>query len=368
MKFVSSKEAFLDGLQHIQSVVSSRATLPILSNVLIETESDGLLLTTTDMDLSIRCKVPAQVERQGATTLPAKKLLMIVRELPAQEVVVDCDAKNTTTLRSGPSFFKIYGLGREEFPEFPNVATSNEFRMPQNDLKDGLRKTSYATSVDDHRYVLNGLLFSFRDNKLTLVATDGRRLALAEIEIEFPPSQETDIIVPIRSINELQKILDDSEKNEVVIRAAGNLISFEVNTCLLVSKRVDGNYPNYRQVIPGEPRYRVKLEREAFLNAVHRVALLSTDKASTIRLHFLENQVEISTNAPEVGEAEETLAAVYNGPELSIAFNPQYLMDPLRNLTEPEVFLDLIDDISPGVIKTQNPFLYVLMPMRVSSV
>lgn len=365
MKFVATKEALLEGLQRIQNVVSSRATLPILSNVLIETAEDGLLLTTTDMDLSIRSRIAAEVEMPGATTLPAKKLLLIVKELPAPEVIVESDARNATSLRCGPSYFKIYGLGREEFPEFPHLPNAYEFRMPQAELKDGLRKTSYATSVDDHRYVLNGLLLSFRDGKLTLVATDGRRLALAEIEMEFPAGQETDVILPIRSVNELQKLIGES--GDVVIRVAGNLISFEMNGSLLVSKRVDGNYPNYKQVIPGEPRQRVRLEREAFLNAVHRVALLSSEKSSTIKLTFSENQVQIAANAPEIGEAEETMAVPYNGPEFAIAFNPQYLMDPLRNVSDPEIFLDLIDEISPGVIKTHSPFLYVLMPLRVAT-
>ena len=365
MKFVATKEALLEGLQRIQNVVSTRSTLPILSNVLIETIETGLLLTTTDMDLSIRCTVPAMVEKTGATTLPARRLLSIIRELPSSDITMETDAKNVSSISCGASFFKIYGLGREEFPEFPRLDNAKEFNLKQADIKDGLRKTSYAISLDETRYVLNGILFSFKDNKLTLVATDGRRLALYETEIEFPQSLEGEVIVPTKAIAELQRLL--SEGGEMRVLIGDSLISFELNGSLLVSKRVEGNYPNYRQVIPGEARERITLERATFFHSVQRVALLSTDKTSSVRLTFSKNNIEIAANTPEVGEARESIAVAYRGEEFSIAFNPQFLMDPLRNLPEDEIYLDLIDELSPGVIKLKTPFLYVLMPMRVSS-
>lgn len=365
MKFVVTKDALLDGLQRTQSAVSSRATLPVLSNVLIETTDTGIQLTATDMEVSIRSAAVASVEKPGSTTIPARKLLAIVRELPSSEITIETDAKNASTIRCGSSFFKIYGLPKEEFPAFPSIQDAKEFRLKQQELRDGLKKTSYAISVDETRYVLNGILFAFKDNKLTLVATDGRRLALFETELEFPKSLEGDIIVPTKGINELQRLLGEGE--EILIRAGENLVSFELNGTLLVSKRVEGNYPNYRQVIPGEAKERITLERESFLSCVHRVALLSTEKTSSVRLSFSKNNIDISANTPEVGEAQESIAAAYKGPEFSIAFNPDFLMDPLKNLPDDEIFLDLIDEMSPGVIKIKTPFLYVLMPMRVSS-
>lgn len=364
MKFAVTKEALLDGLQRIQNVVSTRSTLPVLTNALLETTETGLRLTTTDLEVAIRCEIPAQVERQGATTLPARRLAAIVRELPASEITIESDAKNVSTIRCGSSYFKMFGLAKEEFPAFPSFKDAKTYTIKQSELRDGLRKTSYAISVDETRYVLNGILFSFKENKLTLVATDGRRLALFDSDLEFPRSHERDFIVPTKAVTELQRLLGDDA--EIQVSVAENLVSFEISGSQLVSKLVEGNYPNYRQVIPGEAKERVTLEREAFLTSVKRVALLSSDKTSSVRLNFTKNNLDITANTPEVGEARESLAVAYRGRDLSIAFNPEFVLDPLRNLSNDEVFIELIDEMSPGVIKINTPFLYVIMPMRVS--
>ncbi len=364
MKLAVTKEALLEGLQRIQNVVSSRATLPVLSNALLEATESGLRLTTTDLEVGIRCSIEAKVEKPGSTTLPARRLAAIVRELPSSEVVIEVDAKNVASIRCGASFFKIYGLPQEEFPTFPTFGEPKTFTLKQSELKDGLRKTAYAISSDETRYVLNGILFSLVDNKLTLVATDGRRLALFDSDIEFPKSHERDFILPTKAVTELQRLL--GEEGEVTISTSDNLASFELNGALLASKLVEGNYPNYRQVIPAEAKERITLEREAFLICVRRVSLLSSDKTSSVRLNFTKNNLDITANTPEVGEAKESLAINYRGKDISIAFNPEFLMDPLRNLPNDEVFLELIDEMSPGVIKIQSPFLYVIMPMRVS--
>ncbi|MEI6034175.1 MAG: DNA polymerase III subunit beta [Verrucomicrobiae bacterium] len=364
MKIAVTKEALLEGLQRIQNVVSNRATLPVLSNALLEATESGLRLTTTDLEVSIRCSIEAKVERPGATTLPARRLASIIRELPNSEVVIDVDAKNAATIRCGASFFKIYGLPQEEFPAFPTFEESKLFTIKQSELKDGLRKTSYAISSDETRYVLNGILFSLADNKMTLVATDGRRLALFDSDIEFPKSHERDFILPTKAVTELQRLLGDG--GDVAISTSENLAAYELNGAQIVSKLVEGNYPNYRQVIPGEAKERITLEREPFLNCVRRVSLLSSDKTSSVRLSFSKNNLDIAANTPEVGEAMESMAISYRGKDLSIAFNPEFLMDPLRNLPNDEIFLELIDEMSPGVVKIQSPFLYVIMPMRVS--
>ena len=364
MKFAVTKEALLDGLQRIQNVVSTRSTLPVLTNALLETTKTGLRLTTTDLEVAVRCEIVALVERAGATTLPARRLAAIVRELPASEITIETDAKNISTLRCGSSFFKIFGLAKDEFPAFPSFKDAKVYTIRQSELKNGLRRTSYAISVDETRYVLNGILFSFKENKLTLVATDGRRLALFDSDLEFPASHERDFIVPTKAVTELQRLL--GEDGEMQISVGENLVSFELNGSQLVSKLVEGNYPNYRQVIPGEAKERVTIEREALLNSVRRVSLLSNDKTSSVRLNFSRNNLDITANTPEVGEAREAMAVVYRGRDLSIAFNPEFLMDPLRNLANDEVHLELIDEMSPGVIKINTPFLYVLMPMRVS--
>jgi DNA polymerase III subunit beta len=365
MKFSVTKEKLLEGLQQVQNVVSTRTTLPILSNVLLQADANEIHLTTTDLDVGVRGSCEAQVDKSGATTLPARRLFNIVRELPSSEIQFDVDGKNTASIRSGQSFFKILGLPEEEFPPLPKFEDAKIVTIRQKDLRDGLRKTAYAISTDETRYVLNGVLFSFKDNKLTLVATDGRRLAMVEIELEFPRSHEVDIIVPTKAVTELQRLLSDDGDVKVSMRSGQ--IAFDLSKTLLVSKLIEGNYPNYRQVIPAETKERVKLERETFLNSLRRVSLLASDKSNSIKLNFSKNNIDITANTPEVGEAKESLAVQYKGRDFSIAFNPEFLMAPLRNLSEDEVFLDLIDEMSPGILKIQTPFLYVLMPMRISS-
>ncbi len=364
MKFSVSKEKLLAGLQTVQNVVSTRTTLPILSNVLLQADGDQVRLTTTDLDVGVSGGITAQIEKPGATTLPARRLATIVRELPAAEIQIEVDSKNVASIRCGQSFFKILGLPEEEFPPLPKFDDTRTFAIPQQALRDALKKTSYAISTDETRYVLNGILFSFKENKLTLVATDGRRLALVDLEIEFPRSQEVDIIVPTKAVTELGRLLGD--EGDVRLSVGENQVSFQINDTLLASKLIEGNYPNYRQVIPGEAKERVTLERELFLNAVHRVSLLSSEKSNSVKLVFTKNNIEIAANTPDVGEARESLAVAYKGREFSIAFNPEFLQAPLRALPNDEVYLDLIDEMSPGVIKIQSPFLYVLMPMRIS--
>jgi DNA polymerase III subunit beta len=364
MKLSVSKEKLLQGLQTVQNVVSTRTTLPILSNVLLEAADGQLRLTTTDLDVGMRGAIEANVEKPGAATLPARRLFTIVRELPSAEILLEVDSKSVASIRCGPSFFKILGLPQEEFPPLPKFEGAKTFTLRQKDLKDGLRKTSYAISTDETRYVLNGILFSFKDNKLTLVATDGRRLALVDLELEFPRSHEVDIVLPTKAVTELARLV--TEEGDVKMSVSENQVAFEVDGSLLVTKLIEGNYPNYRQVIPPEAKERITLERESFLNTVHRVSLLSSEKSNSVKLVFGKNNIDIIANTPEVGEARESLPVAYKGRDFSIAFNPEFLMAPLRNLPNDEVFLDLIDEMSPGVIKVQSPFLYVLMPMRIS--
>jgi DNA polymerase-3 subunit beta len=365
MKFDISKEEFLDAIQQVQHVVGARTTLPILSNVLIRARDNVLELTTTDLDVGVSCTVPAEVSEPGATTLPARKLATIIRELPAEAVSVSVDAKNTANIRSGASIFKVLGLSSEEFPALPPFDEAREYKLGQGMLRDSLRKTSYAISTDETRYVLNGILFAFRDNRLTMVATDGRRLAMVENDVDFPESLEADLIVPTKAVNELARLLED--QGEVTIRVSHSQVAFDLGNALLISKLIDGNYPNYRQVIPGEPRERIPLEREALLRAISRVSLLASDKSSSVKFSFTPGSLEIVASSPDVGEARETLAVKYNGEPITIAFNPEFAMAPLRNLAVEEVTLNLIDEISPGVLRSGTGFLYVIMPMRVNS-
>lgn len=365
MKFSISKESFLTALQQVQHVVSTRTTLPILSNVLIKAGKGQIQFATTDLDVGISGTVSADVQEPGATTLPARKLASIIRELPADEVDVTVDEKNVAHIRSGPSYFKVMGLAHDEFPPLPTFDDAREFKLEQRVLKDCLRKTSYSISTDETRYVLNGILCSFKESMLTMVATDGRRLAMVEQEVEFPQSHEVDIIIPTKAVSEIQRLLGD--EGEVTLKVGSGQIGFDLGNYFLASKLIEGNYPNYRQVIPGESKERIALEREPLLRMLGRVSLLLSDKSNSVKLHFTRDNLEMVANSPDVGEARESVPISYKGAEMTIAFNPEFFMAPLRNLVSDEVHLHLIDEISPGVLRSGSNFLYVLMPMRVNS-
>jgi DNA polymerase-3 subunit beta len=217
--------------------------------------------------------------------------------------------------------------------------------------------------------VLNGIFISLKDNKMTLVATDGRRLALVDEEVDISEKSSGEFIVPSKAVGELNRLMQD--KGEVEIKFGENQASFALKddqgfSVLLITKLIEGNYPNYRQVIPSETKERIPLVREEFLQALRRAEIMTSEKANSVKLTFGKNNLAITANSPEVGEARESLAVNYKGKEMAIAFNPRYLIDALAALTEDEVFFELIDELSPGVLKINGPFLYVVMPMRLS--
>ncbi|HEV2210681.1 MAG TPA: DNA polymerase III subunit beta [Verrucomicrobiae bacterium] len=369
MNLTISKEQIINGLQAVQNVVSSRTTLPILSNVLLRAEGERLELTATDLDVTISCAVEAKVKRPGASTVPVKRLFGIVRELSNSEIDLEVDDKNYCTIRSGSSFYKIHGLSADEFPPMPKFKEDKKVVLPQQTVAAMMKKTSFAISTDESRYVLNGIFFSLKDHKMTLVATDGRRLALVDEEVDVSESSQGEFIVPSKTVNELNRLLQ--EKGELELRYAENQASFSLkdekgSTVLIVTKLIEGNYPNYRQVIPSETKERVTLMREELMHALRRAEIMTSEKSNSVKLNFGKNKLEITANSPEVGEAKETLAINYKGPEMAIAFNPKYMIDPLNALTNDEVFIELIDELSPGVLKINGPFLYVVMPMRLT--
>jgi DNA polymerase III subunit beta len=363
MKFTISKDVLLDGLQKVQSIVGAKSTLPVLFNVQLRAEKDTLTLTATDLEVTVRAVVSATVQRAGGTTLPARRLVQIVRELPAAEVEVEVDEKDQATLRSGNSEFRVFGVSEDEFPPLPKFQGGKEYSIEQATLKRMLNATYYAASTDEGRFILMSVLLSFREGKLSVVATDGRRMAHMVEEVEMDRAAEGDHVVPAKTVNELLKTLGD--EGAVKVHVLENQTAFEFGNMLIVSKLMEGTYPNFRQVIPDRCEERVTLPREDFLNAVRRVSLMASDKASSVTLAFAKNKVEISAVTPNIGEARETMALKYSGKDLAIAFNPDFIMDPLKNLAVDEVYLEMSDELSAGVMKCNAPFLYVMMPMRV---
>ena len=374
MKFKINRDHFSNGLAQVLNVVGSKTTMPILSNVLIEADKDHITLTTTNLDLGIRCKIKAEVKEAGSVTLPVKRLATIVRELPNVDVVFDAAPNHQVKLASGGSNFKIMGIGKEEFPPLPEFGDEKSFTLEQAELTAMLKSVAYAQSTDETRYILNGVYFNFKDGKLSLVATDGRRLALISKELEVPAASAGSIILPAKTVGELLRMLDKGEKLKISFndrRAAFQLntdkdTSGLVDSIYLYSKVVEGNYPNYNQVIPKETHQRIKLERELFQQCVHRAALVCSEKSNSVKIKVSSNLLEITAQSPDFGEAHESMAIAYSGPDLQVAFNPQFIMDPLRALTKDEVFFELKDEVSPGVFKTLESFICVIMPVRLS--
>jgi len=353
MKLTIAKEAMLNGLQTVQNIVGTRTTLPILSNVLMRAAEQRLELTATDLDVTISCVVEAKVSVSGAVTLPVKKLFSIVRELGPMEAELEVDDKCVCRLEAGGSLFKLHGLAAEEFPPLPQLGERVPIVLPQEKVRGMLRRTSFAVSVDEARYVLNGLFFSLKEHKVTVVATDGRRLALTDEEVEIDPATQAEIIVPTEAINELVRLLQD--KGDVHLVCTQSQAAFHLKGeggagALVVSKLVDGTYPNYRQVIPLESRERIPMPREELLQCLRRAELMTSDKSNSVKLAFGRNNLAITSNTPEVGEARETMAINYKGPELGIAFNPAFLIDALKALDNDEVFQGSVRHSIPGIL------------------
>ena len=375
MKFKINQDHFSNGLQQVLNVVATRSTMPILSNVLIEAEEGHISLTTTNLDLGIRCRIKADVTETGSTTLPVRKLATIVRELPVNEVFIETSKNNQAKITSGGSLFKIMGLGSEEFPPLPNFENRKVFELSQEEIVNMLKSVSYAQSTDENRYILNGVYFNFADEKLTMVATDGRRLGLTALDLNVSEENAGSLILPAKTVGELERLIGKGEKVKIAFndRQAAFEVDIDesgdtglVDHLYLVSKIVEGNYPNYRQVIPKETEHRIKIERELMLECVNRAALVTSDKNNSIKLKVSKNLLEITGQSTEYGESHESMAIAYDGPEVQVAFNPQFLMEPLKALTKDEVFFEFKDELSPGLFKTLDNFICVIMPLRLN--
>ncbi len=363
MKFSLAKQVLLDGLNKVAGVVATRPSMPILSNVLLNAADGELELTTTNMELTIRAKVPCVVETPGSITLPAKKLQSIIREMRDGEVNIDTKG-TVASILCNRAKFRLNGLAAEEFPTLQAFKEAREFKVPQAMLNKGFRYTEFAISNDGTRYILNGIYTCFQDGKLTLVATDGRRLALFENELEFPESQQICIDLPSRAVAEVHRLLSDN--GDVMVRITSNQASFDLGDTLVVTKLIDGNYPNYRQVIPSRYNERITMPAQELNETVRRVSLLSAEKANTVKFHFTPGVMEVQSSAANIGEAKEEVPIEYNGNELSITFNADFILAPLKAVGDGEVALDLIDSSSPGVMRVADEFLYVLMPMHMN--
>ena len=363
MKFKIVRSKFLEGLKSVQGIVAGKGSLPILQNVLIEAKDGALTMTTTDLDISIRSSTPCEVMSEGGTTIPVKFLFNAVAKVVEGDVEVEVDDNNRATICAGNAKFKFAGLPESDFPKLPQDENAFVYKIQQATFKDMLRKVSYASSQDDTRRTLTGVLMSFKNQKLTMVATDGRRLALVEQEVEFPKDAEQDIVLPSKAVAELQRTLNGGGELEMMVQKTQ--ICFKVESLMIYTKLMDEIYPNYRQVIPVDERQEILVDRQLLLDALDRARVMSMDEAHSTKLIFSSGKLTVSSAASDIGEAKDEVPIKYAGETIEILFDPTYVMDCLKAIDDDEVSINLADGHAPAVIKCSIPFIYVLMPLRI---
>lgn len=359
MKLTTNKTDLAQALTNITGVISPRTTLPILGNVLMRASNGELELIATDLDMSLSVKIKADVEVAGDCTLPAKRLTGVIRESPAQEVSIAWDQVRAD-IQSGGSRVKLIGLPASEFPDrIPPVDSIATFTLSCEAIGSIIRRAAHAASTDESRYVLNGLLIESTGDGLIFIATDGRRLAKVEMPMEGYPAFMA--IIPNKTISLLQRVLG---LGDCAITLYPSEIVFTLDGASLYSKLIDGNFPNWRQVMPRDSGQKVTVEREVLMAAVKRVGLMVNEKTNSITFAFSENQVTVSGNSPDVGEAEETVECQC-GVSVRTAMNPHYVLQLLSGLRCDTVAIALLDDSSP-IVFSDEAFQSVIMPMRVA--
>ncbi|MBN9222911.1 MAG: DNA polymerase III subunit beta [Mesorhizobium sp.] len=372
MRVILERSNLLKSLNHVHRVVERRNTIPILSNVLLNAEGASLEMKATDLDLEVTEATPAKVERGGATTVPAHLLYDIVRKLSdGAEVMLKTDEDgNAMTVTSGRSSFRLQCLPQSDFPELSAGSFSHIFRLDSVALKGLIEKTQFAISTEETRYYLNGIYLHTHEVggklKLRSVATDGHRLARAEIDAPAGSEGMPGIIIPRKTVSELQKLVDDPDI-AVTTELSDTKIRFTIGSVVLTSKLIDGTFPDYQRVIPTGNDKKLILDRQSFAAAVDRVSTISSERGRAVKLSISEGQVMLAVNNPDSGSATEELAADYSADPIEIGFNAKYLLDVAAQLTGSEAKFMLADAGSPTLIHdmADETALYVLMPMRV---
>lgn len=372
MKFVISTQELNYLISKIQNVVPQKPTIPILTNFLIEASNDELILTATDLTVGIRCNTEVKILEEGATTLPAKRLAQLVRELTTVNVEVSSNTHEMTTLVAGTSRFKLNGMSKEEFPTLPDLSHAHSFQIKQKDLKDLLYRTSFAVSKEDNRYVLTGVLMHIANGQVVFVGTDGKRLARAYAPIDISSTLTSQSIIPLKAVEEILKNLTD--EGEAKISLMSDKIAIEANQTLLLTKLLAGDYPDINRVIPENSEIIVSLHREELMTLLRQVSLFTADHNHSVRFTFTDGELKLTANTMDIGEGHVGMPVNYHGPKLEIAFNPGFFIDILRHCKEETVTLGLTDAYNPGIITdgeqsgklSQATPLFVIMPMRLS--
>jgi DNA polymerase III subunit beta len=353
-----------------QGVVERKTTIPILSNILVETDQDQVWLTATDLELGIRCACPARIKREGAGTIPARRLLDYVRLLPDADLQVKVAENQWASFVCGRSRTRIAGMSRESFPELPQMPEPLA-GIPLSVLAQMISSTIFAISAEESRFTLNGALLILKEDGLVMVATDGHRLALVEKEIELPGlAGSYRALLPKKAMNEILKLASDDASKQIEFSGNENHLFFKIDKRLLLSRKLTGNFPDYERVLPKEHPHTLIIQRDELKAAIERVAQFADERSRAIRLQILKGELRVHSSISETGESEETIPVEYNGPEIEIGFNALYLLDFLRSVGESEISLHFKDANSAGELRphagaADTVYRYVVMPMRI---
>lgn len=369
MQVTIEKNKLFEGVQRVQNVVDRKNTIPVLSNILLETEPDAhiLRLTATNLEVGISTTLPVSESTEGSITIPAQKIFEILRELPETSLVLTCDENNWVTIACAKANFKLAGLPKTDFPELPLFSSQDMIVFQQPVLREMIAKSSFAVSHDESRYALTGVLFTVNQQELSMVATDGHRLSVIKRthDMEFGDTP-VEVIVPLKAITEVKKLCETDEM--ISVNLSESQIAFRRDDSVLVSRLIDAQFPDYRQVIPSESRFMVVLDREQLHHAIRRVALLCGD-SRLIKFSVAAQNLRLSSNDPNLGEAEESIPIEYDGEEVAIGFNARYVLDFLSVVSGEKIHLKLNDSLSPGLFTSDaeedSGFSCVIMPMRV---
>ncbi len=352
MEFTVSKSDLVRELSLSQGVVEKKTTIPILSNVLLEAIGDRVALTATDLELGIRCSCPARIKKEGSGTLPARKLLDYARLLPEGDVHMKFLDNHWANITSGRSKTRIAGMSRESFPELPEMPPPIA-EIPVKTLSMMIARTAFAISMEESRFTLNGALLLMRPEGLTMVSTDSHRLAFVQAAVgdSGKVEQQFRALIPKKAMAELIKLADESPEGKAIFSGDENHLFFQIGHRLLMTRKLTGNFPDYERVLPKDHPLSAKLEKNEIRSAIERVAQFADERSRAIRVQFTEGEVKVFSSSVEMGESEESVPSEYQGPDLEIGFNAQYLLDFLRVVPQDHVSFELKDQKSAGEMR-----------------
>ena len=365
MKAVVSKAELVALIGNIQTIISNKPAIPILSNVLIEAIDDQLILSATDLTTSMKCFCEAKVIEEGSIALPAKKFFQLVRELTSPQVKISKKEAEIAEIISGSSVFKINGMHKNDFPTIPEFSGNAQMSITPSILKQMLFKSAFAAAKDDSRYVLNGIYLQIANKTATFIGTDGKRLAKIHTEIDLDPSFQGSYILPLKAVEEMIKMLDSDEKKATLSLMVDKVFLESANQ-ILTTKLLSGQYPDVERVIPETQGKTITLHREELISLLRQVSLFTSDSTGSVRFIFEDGKLDLMANSSNIGEGIVNMPVDYNDEKLEIAFNPFYFLDILRHSKDETLNFAITDSYNPGIITDSTSALFVIMPMRLT--